>query len=171
MSYLRVRNWDKFQHYKNKEGAPSWIKVYTKLVLPRSDYLKLSLEARGLLTGLWLLAANYANAIPNDPEHIAKLLGSSPEACREALLELRKTRWILVTQTARRSIKKSEAEKRREEKNPPTPLRGSSEQTAPTYIAEPCADCGKSDLVSDADGRVLCDGCRFPNVTAIRTQP
>ena len=120
--YLRVRNWGKFQHYRNRR--PVWIKVYTELVQPRSPYLQLSIEARGVLTGLWLLAAEYANAIPNDHEHVAKLLGTSPEACREAFMELRKGRWIQETNTARRASKVARAEKEKELEieTPQTPL-------------------------------------------------
>lgn len=122
--FLAVRNWRKFQHYKDRR--PIWIKVHTELVTPGSQWLALSIEARGVLTGLWLLAAEYGNVIPNDPEFIAKLLRTSPKACREALAELRKGRWIQDRQTARRASKPAslEKEKEKEKETPQTPLKG-----------------------------------------------
>ena len=118
--FLAVRNWRKFQHYKDRR--PIWIKVHTELVTPGSPWLSLSIEARGVLTGLWLLAAEYGNVIPNDPEHIAKLLRTSPRACRQALTELKKDRWIQERSTARRASRSASPEKEKEkEKETPLP--------------------------------------------------
>jgi len=49
--WIVVRNWDKFQHYKNRE--PLWIKVYLELANDE-DWCRLSLAARGLLVSLWV---------------------------------------------------------------------------------------------------------------------
>lgn len=115
--YLRVRNWERFQHYHDRR--PIWIKVYVELVNPTSDYMKLSLNARGLLPCVWLLAAEWNNAIPNDSEFIANRLRTDPEACREALAELLKSRWILETKTPRRASnlvpQKEEVDKEKKE--------------------------------------------------------
>lgn len=49
--WVVVRNWDKFQHYKDRE--PLWIKVYLELANDE-DWCQLSLAARGLLVSLWV---------------------------------------------------------------------------------------------------------------------
>jgi hypothetical protein len=49
--WIIVRNWDKFQHYKNRR--PVWIKLYTELTSD-SDWLGLSDAQRGLLATIWI---------------------------------------------------------------------------------------------------------------------
>jgi hypothetical protein len=56
--YIYVRHWEEFQHYKDRN--PAWIKSYTAL-LRDDDYYELSFHDRGLLHGLWLLAASCGN--------------------------------------------------------------------------------------------------------------
>jgi hypothetical protein len=50
--WIVIPGWDKFQHYRDR-SAP-WIKDYVDQ-MHRSDYLNLSLSARGLLSNLRLL--------------------------------------------------------------------------------------------------------------------
>lgn len=52
--WIEVLNWDKFQHYKDRD--PPWIKNYLDL-LHREEYLALTDVQRTLLHGLWLLYA------------------------------------------------------------------------------------------------------------------
>lgn len=52
--WIIVRNWDRFQHYKNRQ--PPWIKNYTGL-LQDPDYLQLTPAERALLHGIWLAFA------------------------------------------------------------------------------------------------------------------
>jgi len=49
--WVVIRNWDKFQHYKDRE--PLWIKVYLELANDE-DWCGLSLASRGLLVSLWV---------------------------------------------------------------------------------------------------------------------
>ena len=63
---LRVRNWDKFQHYKDKSGSVPWIKSYAS-ILSDYDFLDLPEVDQGRLMKLWLLAARTGNRIPYDP--------------------------------------------------------------------------------------------------------
>jgi hypothetical protein len=49
--WIVVRNWDKFQHYKDR--APAWIKLYTELS-GRDDWLDLPFTERGLLVTIWI---------------------------------------------------------------------------------------------------------------------
>jgi hypothetical protein len=54
--WIVVPNWDKFQHYKDRD--PPWIKLYRDL-LHKDEWLDLPLAARGLLTGIWLAYAEW----------------------------------------------------------------------------------------------------------------
>lgn len=74
MSQLRVRNWDRFQHYKSKNAPPPWIKLYTD-TLTNYDFLKLGDADRYKLIGVWMLAAKTNNIIPNDPVFVARCIG------------------------------------------------------------------------------------------------
>jgi len=49
--WIIVRNWDRFQHYKNRN--PRWIKVYAQL-LHDPAFIRLSPAAKGLLLVVWL---------------------------------------------------------------------------------------------------------------------
>ena len=52
--WIDVPDWDEFQHYRDRD--PVWIKTYVRRVR-HDDYLDLTLQARGLLHGIWLLRA------------------------------------------------------------------------------------------------------------------
>jgi hypothetical protein len=65
--YLRVKNWEKFQHYDG-DGRPVWIKLYTALLDPLADlaYTTLADASKILLHHIWLMAAVFKNRIPMD---------------------------------------------------------------------------------------------------------
>jgi hypothetical protein len=71
--YLRVRNWDKFQHYKDRD--PSWIKLYLAVL---DDHMVDNLgDAKfGQLVKLWLYAARRGNSIPFDNASVGKRIGA-----------------------------------------------------------------------------------------------
>jgi hypothetical protein len=60
--YIWIRNWDRFQHYHDRN--PPWIKNYVEL-LHSAEYRGLSAATRGVLHGLWL---EYAAARGGEPE-------------------------------------------------------------------------------------------------------
>ena len=62
MDYLRVKNFDQFQHYKDRN--PPWIKLYTTTA---DDYLFSSLPdaTKAHLILIWLLASKTGNKLPN----------------------------------------------------------------------------------------------------------
>ncbi len=72
---FKVKNWEKFQHYKPKFASkgepvkPVWIKFYFSLL---DDFIfhSLPLEARAVLPLLWLMASENNGIIP-DPDQIA----------------------------------------------------------------------------------------------------
>ena len=119
--YLRVKNWEKFQHYKQRR--PPWVKYHVEL-LDDYEYLHLDYVTRLLFDGLLLLAARTDNNIPNDPEHIGRQLYIESVLVGESLEKLLLA-GFLVTTGRKRSASKAiarrkqdampETEKRREE--------------------------------------------------------
>jgi len=67
MEYLSVKNFDKFQHYTDRD--PPWIKLYYS-ILADYDFIKLSDAAKCHLVLIWLLASRTQNKIPDDPKWI-----------------------------------------------------------------------------------------------------
>lgn len=67
MKYFRVRNWDKFQHYKNRN--PPWIKLHTEL-LENYEFASLQDASKLLAMCIWMLAARSDNKMPIDAEWI-----------------------------------------------------------------------------------------------------
>lgn len=51
---LEVKNWRKYQHYADR--SPPWIKVHAR-VLNDQDFMSLTMEQRGLLMQIWVLAS------------------------------------------------------------------------------------------------------------------
>jgi hypothetical protein len=71
--WLRVKNWDRFQHYKDR--SPPWIKLhYTTL----DDYAWSHLPdtAKAHLMGIWLLASRQDGRIPNDAAWLGTRIGA-----------------------------------------------------------------------------------------------
>ncbi len=67
MQALRVKNWERYQHYRRRR--PPWIKIHVKLLADRR-FMALSLSARGLLMQLWVLASELDGHVPYDIEEL-----------------------------------------------------------------------------------------------------
>jgi hypothetical protein len=67
MKHFQVRNWSKFQHYKNRN--PPWIKLHTGL-LENYEFASLQDASKLLAMCIWLLAARSDNKMPADPDWI-----------------------------------------------------------------------------------------------------
>lgn len=74
MRYLRLKNFERFQHYKDRK--PTWVKLYRDLWLDK-DFLPLSEHAKLLLIGMFTLASLEGNQIPDNPTVISTQLGLS----------------------------------------------------------------------------------------------
>jgi len=74
VKYLRIKNWDKYQAFKDRE--PKWIKVYRSL-LNDYDFCQLTDSARGHLICLWLLAAETDNKIAYDANWIKSRINAT----------------------------------------------------------------------------------------------
>lgn len=68
MRYLAVKNFERFQHYKDR--APAWIKLYTEL-LEDYQFAALPDATKGHLLLIWMLASRVDNKIPDDPRWVA----------------------------------------------------------------------------------------------------
>lgn len=67
MKYLRIINWKKFQHYKDR--CPPWIKLHVKILNDR-DFMMLADASKCLLMLLWVLASEEEGLIPYDLDDI-----------------------------------------------------------------------------------------------------
>ena len=72
--FYRIRDFDKFQHYRDR--ALVWVKLYVS-ELDDYEFLQLPDSAKYHLHGLMLLAARNGNKIPNDPRWVAARIGAS----------------------------------------------------------------------------------------------
>ena len=134
MTYLRVRKFSELQHYADRPDNP-WIKLYVRL-LDDEELNALPITTRLLWDRLLLLAQRYANAIPNDPERLAKITCIPTRNVREGITHLLKGGWLSQTNSPRRASKpasnraskpaspRARAQSREEE--PPTPSKEGS---------------------------------------------
>lgn len=102
MSYLIVRNWERYQHYKNRR--PIWIKFYVEL-LDDMELRKLPITTRLLWDQLLLLAAKSDNRILNDSEEIARSTRIPHEATANGIQELLEGRWLRQVRSKRHASK------------------------------------------------------------------
>lgn len=92
---IRIRNWDRFQHYKKRN--PPWIRLYRDLI-DQPEYRDLSDSAFRLLVELWLLASDFnpGGNVPYDVQLLAWRTGraSTDASIFPALQELADQRFI-----------------------------------------------------------------------------
>lgn len=72
MSFLQIKNWEKFQHYKDR--SPPWIKLHREL-LDDYEFSCLQDASKAHLMLLWLLASQLDNKIPADQKWLKNKLG------------------------------------------------------------------------------------------------
>ena len=74
MHYIRVRNFEQFQHYSKRN--PPWIRLYYRILHDRNFY-RLNDENKYVILGLFLLASQHENKIPFDEDWVEKELATS----------------------------------------------------------------------------------------------
>lgn len=84
MDFIRVRNFDRFQHYRDR--APPWIKLYNEL-LDDYDFACLQDASKMHLIGIWLLASRTENKIPADPKWIGKRISATEKVDLSPLIK------------------------------------------------------------------------------------
>jgi hypothetical protein len=99
--HLAIRNWDRFQHYK--ERRPPWVKFHVDW-LDDYELAELSPATRLLACQLLLVAAKQDNRIPNDPLWLAKRLTMTRLQVDKGLAELLAIRFVEPIRRKRRAI-------------------------------------------------------------------
>ncbi len=84
MKYLRVKNWDNFQHYKDRN--PPWIKLHRTL-LDDYEFCALPDLVKGQLMLIWVFASQNEGKIPQDAKFIERKLGFSERAALQQMVE------------------------------------------------------------------------------------
>jgi hypothetical protein len=74
MRYFSVKNFEKFQHYKDR--APPWIKLYNEL-LDDYDFSCLQDASKLHLILIWLLASRSENKLPYDSEWVSRRISAN----------------------------------------------------------------------------------------------
>jgi len=76
MHYFRVKNLEKFQHYKHRN--PPWIRLYTDLINADDlDYSALTDTQKLHLIHIWMLATRHGNRVPMNLEWLQRRLNIS----------------------------------------------------------------------------------------------
>ena len=128
-SYLYVKNWSKFQHYKNR--SPTWIKLYCS-ILTDPVFEALSERNKAHLILLWVMAARWGGMLPADPKYLRRHLGlhSNPD-----LKLFINQGWL--SENASTMLAQRREEKNREEKKGQKPVDKSIGKRLPDYLYKP----------------------------------
>lgn len=70
MAYYRIKNWERFQHYKDRN--PPWIKLHRDL-LASETWVSVDDASRVLAIACMLLAAATDNRIPDNPRYVQRV--------------------------------------------------------------------------------------------------
>jgi hypothetical protein len=78
MQFVRLKNWEQYQHYKNRN--PVWIKLYQDL-LTSQMWVRCDDASRTLAIACMVLAAKTDNKIPLDPAYLRRVayLNTDPD--------------------------------------------------------------------------------------------
>lgn len=106
--FLRVRNWERFQHYKNRR--PPWIKLHVE-TLDDYELMHLDNDAQLVYERLLLLAARTDNNISHDPEWIGGQIVQDPRVVQAAVATLISTGFLSVAGRKRSASKAIAARK------------------------------------------------------------
>lgn len=84
MNTFRVKNFEKFQHYKDR--APPWIKLYNGL-LEDYEFGGLPDASKMHLIAIWLLASRTGNKMPYDPRWVSGRINATEPVDLELLVQ------------------------------------------------------------------------------------
>lgn len=78
MNYFKVTNWERFQHYKDRN--PPWIKLHYEL-MSSMDWVTLADASRVLAVACMLIASRNDGCVPDDPDYIKRVayLNKTPD--------------------------------------------------------------------------------------------
>ena len=122
---MKVRNWSKFQHFKNKSSMV-WFKVYGRDILSDPDWHQLTSDQKATLFELWCLASERNGEIPDlrkvcfrlhkEPEYITTMLNGLKDWFDGDIHGIIHSVYKVNTREEKRGDEKRENEKIREEK-------------------------------------------------------
>lgn len=138
-SYLYVKNWSKFQHYKHR--SPPWIKLYRNLFSDPA-YRKLKDREKLQLISIWLLAATHDGAVPNDAAYVRVMTGLKHSPDLKTLIN---QVWLSENASTMLAQRQSRVEKRREEESKPVDkslenVKGSIAKHLPNFLYRKATD-------------------------------
>jgi len=84
MQFLAVKNFERFQHYKDRN--PPWIKLHAA-VLDDYEFGQIGDADKAHVMLIWILASKMDNKIPADPEWIGKRIGACEPVDVDGLIE------------------------------------------------------------------------------------
>jgi hypothetical protein len=84
VQYVAVKNFERFQHYKDRN--PPWIKLHAA-VFDDYEFGRLQDASKMHLMGIWVLASKCDNRIPADPLWIAKRIGANSPVDLQVLID------------------------------------------------------------------------------------
>ena len=128
MKYLYVKNWEKFQHYKDRN--PPWIKLHRDL-LRDYEFTCLQDASKLLLMLLWLLASQLDNKIPHDLDWLKTQLGINK---KPDLKELIKQGFIVVDSNVLADCKRLDIVETETEAETEKPLSDKSNHYADDFL-------------------------------------
>ena len=70
MQYLKIKNWEKYQHYKDRN--PPWIKLHYEL-MTSADWVMLADASKLLAVVCMMIASRNDGKVPNDPKYIKRV--------------------------------------------------------------------------------------------------
>jgi len=139
-AYFSVKNFDKFQHYKDRK--PPWIKLYHE-TFEDYEFGGLPDASKMHLIAIWSLASRYMNKIPFDAEWIAKRINATEKVDLNLLvnagfIELNQECSNMLAERYQSATLEKEIEK--EPPLPPqgesSPKRRTSKKTRRTHLPE-----------------------------------
>lgn len=158
MIYFKVINFEKFQHYKDRN--PPWIKLYNG-ILGDYEYQKLNDASRSHLFAIWLLASRYENKIPYDPVWIAKQIFSTTKVDLKILEDMKFIEKIqgcsnMLATCKQHASNMLDQRRDREETETETEVRASRSQKIPDdfSVSEKIRDWAKREGTPDPDSQI-----------------
>lgn len=121
MEYFRIKNWDKYQEKKTKEGSEfHYVKLHIKM-LDDPQVMRMSAHEFACWVKLLMYARRFDNKIPQDPRWIRARIGFPASHRRVDLAYL----WDLGLLEAFSDKKKEREERKKETTSEREPLGGS----------------------------------------------
>jgi hypothetical protein len=141
--WIVVPNWDKFQHYKDRD--PVWIKLFTEL-RNKDEWRHLTLAQRGLLVSIWIeyAAANGQLRAADLPSLILQKLplNSLDSLNHTGLIQLCASKPAQIASTRARPRTREETETERD--SPKSPHRRKPDERVFARPDTVCPDCGET---------------------------